>query len=412
VSIVHRAQWVLPIAAPPIRNGWVEVADGRIVAVGTAEERAANGQALDASGEPRAANRDTVAILPGLVNVHTHLELSWMAGRVPPSDSMGAWIRELMALRRSEVPGADEQRRAAGRALASARATGTVAIGDIGNSFVAIDVLADAGMPSVMFHELIGFRLGHEDARVRADDGVKAVMGAVRIPVKAGLSPHAPYSVSPDLFRAVSDAAAAHGLPSSLHLGESPEEIEFLMTGRGGIADTLKHLGAWNDAWTIPGQDPVEYLDSLGVLRSGLLTVHCTQLTPSALKRLAGRGCVLVSCPRSNRWVGAGKPPLDSFYESGAAVAFGTDSLASVADLNMFAELAAARAVSAVPAAKLLESATRLGAEALGFGTDLGTIEAGKRADLLAVRIPADIVDVEEYLVSGVDTDDIRWLPQ
>ena len=287
-----------------------------------------------------------------------------------------------------------------------------MAIGDIGNSFVAIDVLADAGMPSVMFHELIGFRLGHDEARVRADEGVKAVLGAVRMPVKAGLAPHAPYSVSPDLFRAVADAASAHGLSSSVHLGESPEEVEFLMTGRGGIAETLKHLGAWNDAWTIPGQDPVDYLDSLGVLRPGLLTVHCAQLTPSALKRLAGRGCVLVSCPRSNRWVGAGDPPLDSFYESGAAVAFGTDSLASVADLNMFAELAAARAVSAVPAAKLLESATRRGAEALGFGRDLGTIEPGKRADLLAVRIPAGIVDVEEYLVSGVDADDIRWLPQ
>ena len=335
-----------------------------------------------------------------------------MAGRVPPSDSMGGWIRELMALRRSDLPGVDEQGRAAGRALASARATGTVAIGDIGNSFVAIDVLADAGMPSVLFHELIGFRLGHEDARVRADEGVKAVLGAVRVPVKAGLAPHAPYSVSPDLFRAVADAASAHGLSSSVHLGESPEEVEFLMTGRGGIAETLKHLGAWNDAWTIPGQDPVEYLDSLGVLRPGLLTVHCAQLAPSGLKRLAGRGCVLVSCPRSNRWVGAGDPPLDSFYESGAAVAFGTDSLASVADLNMFAELAAARAVSAVPAAKLLESATRGGAEALGFGKDLGTIEPGKRADLLAVRIPANIVDVEEYLVSGVDADDIHWLPQ
>ena len=318
MSCVHRAAWVLPIDAPPIRNGWVEVDRGRIVAVGTAAERPPDAGTGSTNGEPPAASGETVAILPGLVNVHTHLELSWMAGRVPPSDSMGGWIRELMALRRSELPGVDEQGRAAGRALASARATGTVAIGDIGNSFVAIDVLADAGMPSVMFHELIGFRLGHDDARVRADEGVKAVLGAVRMPVKAGLAPHAPYSVSPDLFRAVADAASAHGLSSSVHLGESPEEVEFLMTGRGGIAETLKHLGAWNDAWTIPGQDPVDYLDSLGVLRPGLLTVHCARLTPSALKRLAGRGCVLVSCPRSNRWVGAGDPSSRFFLRVGS----------------------------------------------------------------------------------------------
>jgi len=182
------------------------------------------------------------------------------------------------------------------------------------------------------------------------------------------------------------------------------------MTGRGEIAETIKSLGAWNDAWAVPRCDPAGYLDSLGVLRPGLLAVHCTQLTPSALSRVADRGCVLVSCPRSNRWVGAGDPPLDSFYQSGAAVAFGTDSLASVADLEMFAELAAARAISTVPAARLLESATRRGAEALGFGAELGTIEPGKRADLLAVRIPADLVDVEEYLVSGVAPADVRWL--
>jgi aminodeoxyfutalosine deaminase len=235
-------------------------------------------------------------------------------------------------------------------------------------------------------------------------------MAAVRSPVNPGLAPHAPSSVSPDLFRAVSDEASSRGLPSSVHVGESPEEVEFLMTGEGDIAETIKSLGAWNEEWPVPRRDPVAYLDSLGVLRPGLLAVHCAQLTPPALSRLAERGCVLVSCPRSNRWVGAGNPPLDAFYRSGAVVTFGTDSLASVADLDMFAELAAARAISTVPAAQLLESATRRGAEALGFGEELGTIEVGKRADLLAVRIPAGLVDVEEYLVSGVAPADVGWL--
>ena len=104
MSNVYRAAWVLPIAAPPIRDGWVEIAEGRIVAVGTSGERPPDG--LDqANSEGSAASLETVAILPGLVNVHTHLELSWMAGRVPPSTSMGRWIRALMAARRSELPG-------------------------------------------------------------------------------------------------------------------------------------------------------------------------------------------------------------------------------------------------------------------------------------------------------------------
>jgi cytosine/adenosine deaminase-related metal-dependent hydrolase len=395
---LYRAGWVLPIAVPPIRDGWVLVDRGSIVSRG--------------AGAPpphdRAVDLGSVAVLPGLVNAHTHLELSWMAGRVPPSDSMGRWIRALMALRRGSPAGEEEQRTAVAEAIAGARAAGTVAFGDIGNTFLAAGPLTDAAVPSVLFHEVIGF--GPSDAQARADESAARVVGSVRPPVRAGLAPHAPYSVSPDLFRAIHDTARRLGLPSSVHLGESDEEVEFLMTGGGDIAATLRHLGAWNDAWTAPRCDPAEYLDRVGVLRPGLLTVHCTHLSSDALSRLAERGCVIVSCPRSNRWVGAGEPPIDRFYASGAPVAFGTDSLASAPDLNLFAELAAARTMSSVSASRLLDSATRAGAEALGFGEELGTIDAGKRAALLAVRVPPDVVDVEEYLVRGVEPDAIDWL--
>jgi cytosine/adenosine deaminase-related metal-dependent hydrolase len=383
---LYRAAWVLPIDRPPIRDGWVATDDGRIVGVGGPEPHSGISQ---------------LAILPGLINAHTHLELSWMAGKVPPCDSMGGWIRQLMALRRGAPPQEYVQRRVAADAVAAAWARGTVAFGDIGNSLIAADVLADADVPGVLFHELIGF--GPTDARARARDGAQRVMATVRAPLRPGLAPHAPYSVSPDLFRAIAYEAAVNRLPSSVHLGESREEVEFLMTGEGEIAETLKHLGAWNDAWSPPGVDPVEYLDALGVLTPGLLTVHATQLKPAALTRLAARGCVIVSCPRSNRWVGAGDPPLDDFYASGAAVTFGTDSLASAPDLDMLAELAAARAVSTVPAAKLLESATLTAARALGLDADLGSITVGKRAELVAVRIPASVDDVEEYLVGGIE---------
>ena len=387
--------------APPIRDGWVEVEAGRVVAVGGPEAH---------PGAVRLANaRRDVAILPGLVNAHTHLELSWLAGLVPPSESMGRWIRALMALRRSAPPAEDVQRQAAVAAAAHARACGTSAFGDIGNTLMAASVLADAGIPAVLFHELIGF--GPGDAHARASEAAKRIMKAVTPPVTAGLAPHAPYSVSPDLFRAVADEAALHRLPSSVHLAESPEEVDFLLTGSGEIADTLKHLGAWNDAWSPPGLDPAEYLDRLGVLRSGLLAVHATQLTAAAIGRLADRGCVIVSCPRSNRWVGAGDPPIDAFYASGARVAFGTDSLASVEDLNLFSELAAAhRLAPDVPARRLLASATIDGAAALGFAGELGTISPGKRADLIAVRVPPGVEDVEEYLVGGIEPGAIEWV--
>jgi aminodeoxyfutalosine deaminase len=408
---LHRAAWLLPIVSPPVRDGWVLVHRGRIVGGGGPGDPVPSVHHLagEASGDIEEITYDEpVAILPGLVNAHTHLELSWMRGMVPPSDSMGQWIRRLMALRRNEPPPEDVQRQAAASAISDARARGTAAFGDIGNSLVAADALAAAGAPAVLFHELIGF--GPTDARARARESASRVMQTVRPPVRPGLAPHAPYSVSPDLFRAVADEAAAHGLRSSVHLGESREEVEFLMTGGGEISETLRQLGAWNDAWSPPGLDPAEYLDRLGVLRPGLLAVHATQLSPRGLARLAERGCVIVSCPRSNRWVGAGDPPLDAFYASGAPVTFGTDSLASAPDLDMFAELAAARAVSSVPAAMLLDSATRRGAEALGFAQETGTIEPGKRADLIAVSIPAHVQDVEEYLLTGIPSSSIHWL--
>jgi cytosine/adenosine deaminase-related metal-dependent hydrolase len=120
-----------------------------------------------------------------------------------------------------------------------------------------------------------------------------------------------------------------------------------------------------------------------------------------------------VTCPRSNQWTGAGVPPIDEFYASGVRVAIGTDSLASVPDLNPFAELSAVRRLAPhVPAAMLLSSATRHGAAALGFAADYGTIEPGKLADLIAVRLPDRVDDVEEYLVGGIEPDQVSWLPE
>jgi cytosine/adenosine deaminase-related metal-dependent hydrolase len=215
--------------------------------------------------------------------------------------------------------------------------------------------------------------------------------------------------VSPALMRAIAQVNA--GRPLSVHLGESAQEIEFLRDGTGEWRALLESLGVWNPAWTPPGAGPVQYLDDLGLVDERLLAVHGVHFTDAELARLAEAGATVVTCPRSNRWTGAGEPPVDRFYGSGARVAIGTDSLASVEDLNLFAEMAAVRRLAPrVPAARILESATRAGAAALGFAAELGSIEPGKRAQLLAVRLPANCEDVEEYLVDGIEPADIRWL--
>jgi cytosine/adenosine deaminase-related metal-dependent hydrolase len=149
----------------------------------------------------------------------------------------------------------------------------------------------------------------------------------------------------------------------------------------------------------------------VGYLQRGMLAVHAVHLDDGALEALRDAGGIVVTCPRSNIWVGAGLPRVSHFYGVGVPVAIGTDSLASTPTLNMFDELAELRRIAPdVAAASLLDSATRVGATALGFGVEYGTIEPGKRAALIAVDLPAGTTDVEEYLVSGVPSDAVRRL--
>jgi cytosine/adenosine deaminase-related metal-dependent hydrolase len=398
--MIFRARWVLPIDRAPVSEGWVEVTDGRITAMG--------------QGRPRGDAQDLgdVALLPGLVNAHTHLELSWMAGRVPPSGSMTEWIRTLMDVRRAGPPGGDaEVVEAMTRAAVTMRATGTVLVGDISNTLASPHVLTATDLGGVVFHELIGFNPVDPAQQVRdAWERVNAVqLMEPRNPIVLSVVAHAPYSVAPSLFTEIARRAA--GTPLSVHLGESVEEIEFLRSGSGPMRQMLETLGVWSGLWTAPGTDPVRYLASLGYLQRGVLIVHGVHLTDDGLDQLRAAGAVLVTCPRSNLWVGSGPPRLPHFYASRVPVAIGTDSLASAPSLNLFDELAEMRRIAPeVAAGALLDSATRRGADALGFGRDYGTLAVGKRAALVAVDVdvPASVRDVEEYLVSGVAAGAIR----
>ena len=394
------AAWVLPIAAPPIRNGFVTLEGGRITAVG--DRTPAD-----------VASLGNVAILPALVNAHTHLELSYLHGRVPPSTSFNDWVMALMALRRDHPdPTAPAIIEAARQAIARARASGTGLFGDVSNTLVTVPLLRDAGMAAHVFYELIGFSHPDPVGRVRearaAADAAAIDAGSVRV----SLAPHAPYSVSSALFMAIRADVDAHpDSVTTVHLGESAAEVELLLQGSGPARVMLERLGVWSSEWQIPGVSPTEYVAALGFLGADSLVVHGVQFTREDLARVKTAGSPLVSCPRSNTYVGVGAPPLESFYAAGVPVAFGTDSLASVADLNMFAELAEARRLApTVSARELLRSATLTGAQALRYDDDYGSIAAGKRAALIAVRVPPDVVDVEEYLVAGIEPDAIAWL--
>lgn len=349
--------------------------------------------------------------MPALVNAHTHLELSWLGGRIPPATDFMTWVAALMATRRSlEQPGDPATAAPMAAAIASMRATGTVAVGDISNALVSPAALAASGMSAVVFHELLGFRTTEGRAAVEMARARHA--GLATDTVRLTLAPHAPFSVSPELFTSIRDAVADAPAPrTSVHVGESPEEVRLLVDGDGPWRTRLVELDAWRDDWRAPGCRPGDYLCDLGVIGPGTLAVHGVQLSDAELVRLAELGATLVTCPRSNRWVGVGDPPLARFLAAGVRLAVGTDSLASVPDLNVFSELAELRRLAPdVASRRLLAAATIGGAEALGLCEEFGSLEPGKRGAMLAVRVAPGAADPEEALVAGVSAPDIEWV--
>ena len=401
--MIFACRWLLTIEQPPIEGGWIETSGGIVRRVG--------------AGRPPSGAVDLgdVAVLPGLTNAHTHLELSWLAGRIPPSGSFVDWVRALLVARGDRGAPNHESRDTAVRAAISEMIdSGTVLVGDVSNGLTPVPDMAAAGLIGVVFHELLGFRVADAGPVVaEARERLADVLGAAAVgPVEAGLLrggivAHAPYSVSPALFRQI--ARADQDTPLSVHLAESLEELELLRTGSGPMRSLLEELGAWDGQWVAPGTGPVSYLSSMGYVQPGMLAVHGVHLSETDLETLARRRAVIVTCPRSNQWVGAGMPNVSRFYAAGIPVAIGTDSLASVGSLNLFDELAELRRIApGVAAAAFLESATRVGAEALGFGGTHGTLAGGKRAALVAVDVPGGVTDVEEYLVSGVPRGAVR----
>ena len=408
----YRAAWVCPIDQPPIKDGVITVAGRRIAAIRAPFD---SGQNRDpvwslAQGRPVVRDLGNVALLPGLVNAHTHLELSWLRGRVPPAHKFTDWVKQLVALRRGiERLGDPEVVAPICAAIDELRESGTVAVGDISNSLASVAPMAEARLDGIVFHELLGFK--ERDARL-VERSLAARSAVAASGIRTSIAPHAPYSTSPELFRAI--RAAVNESPcriTSIHLGESPQEVELLATGTGSWRSMLELIGAWRDDWQIPGCGPVEYLDGMTVIDAHTLVIHGVQLDDRALRRLAEIGATLVTCPRSNQWVGVGAPPIERFYESGASVAVGTDSLASVADLNLFSELKEMRWLGpGIPAAKILESATLVGARALGLDHELGSLTPGKRAEIIAVALPGEVADVEEYLLSGIQPSQVSWI--
>jgi cytosine/adenosine deaminase-related metal-dependent hydrolase len=332
-------------------------------------------------------------LLPGLVNAHTHLELSWMGDESLIEGDWLSWVRSLVELRERE----DEAvaRRAAEAAVEGIVARGTVAVGDVAGREWMPALLARSPLWAVVFHELVGFRsvdaeplLNDAARRLDAMDAASAESdGRVRV----ALTPHAPHTTSAALLKALAGRSAATGAPLSVHVAESETEASFLRGGADEFREFLTARGMWDEGWTPPGQSPVEYLDRLHVLTPRTLAIHCVHLGQRDVSRLQARGVTVVTCPRSNERLGVGNTPVPKLLGEGIPVALGTDSLASADDLDLFAEIATLlRQHPGIAPIAAIRMATVNGAQALGLAERIGTLEPGKVADAIVVPLDPD----------------------
>lgn len=371
--IIHRAGWVAPVTAPLINNGAVAVQGSRILEVGPAAEvvrRRPEGRTLD--------HGDGV-ILPGLVNCHVHLEFSALQGRVPPQLRLGDWL--VAAVTALFLTPTEDLHAGMVQALGELRAHGTVLLAEWSNTGASLSLLRESGLAFHYFYECLGFHLRGQ-APLEEDFPVFAEPPAAAAHFAAAA--HAPYSVSPDLFRRVAAWNRAHGRTGAVHLAESREELDFLNTGGGFFRDLLVRLDRWQEDFIPPRCSPAQYLERLGFWEPHTLAVHGIWLDEADRELLARRRVRVVLCPRSNLHTGAGFPDLPALLRAGVPLALGTDSLASNADLNLFGEmLALHERYPHIPGETLLALGALHGAQALGREEEFGSLEPGKTPGLV-----------------------------
>jgi cytosine/adenosine deaminase-related metal-dependent hydrolase len=355
------------VTAPPIEDGAVLVdGGGRIAAVGP--ERL-----VPAPADAERLEFPGAALVPGLVNTHTHLELTHLAGQ-NGERAFPQWIRTLRALKDATPP--DAFRRAAEQGVRASWAAGVTCVADTGSTGAALTALAALGGRGIVYHEVFGPDPAQQPASMaELAQALERLGGCTSTLLRLGVSPHAPYTVSEPLYRAVGDLARDARLPVALHLAESREEATLVRAGSGPFADALRARGI---AVTARGCSPVHYLAQLGLLRAGTLCIHCVQVDAADIATLARAGVSVAHCPRSNRAHGHGSAPFAAFRRAGIAVGLGTDSVVSVGDAQLWPEAVAA----GLPEADALRLLTLEGARALGLDGDIGSLEVGKAADL------------------------------
>lgn len=364
------ARWAFPVSSPPLENGVIDIESGRITAI---HNRRPSSDVVDCGN---------AALLPGLINAHTHLEFSDLQRPVEPALPFTDWIKSLVAVRRAQPATSTVVQ----QGLAECLAAGTTLIGEIATRDWQPETYHLPAMHTLAFRELLGMLPERVTAQLEI---ARQWLDQSDATITRGLSPHAPYSVHPDLYRDLVQLAAQKQAPVAIHLAETRSELELLDRGTGEFVDMLQRFNAWDPRLIPPKTRPLDYLRPLAALRRGLV-IHGNYLESDEIDWLADHPQVsVVYCPRTHAYFQHSPHPWKTLLDRGVNVALGTDSRGSNPDLSVWREMQfLVQTFPEVAPATILAMGTKRGAVALGRDSETGTLEPGKCPPAAYVSLP------------------------
>jgi len=412
--MIYAADVILPVTSEPVKNGAVLVKDGRVVSVGSAEALIAKNRDEDVKEFKNAL------LMPGLVNLHGHLECSsfdFLAKPTPFSQWLDGIINASRKMQRNDWQ--DAARVGVQKYIES----GITCTADITRTGAGLQAIAEMGMPAVIYFEAVGI-----DDRNLSDlvvDMLEQLKSAESVAkarnLKVGLSPHSPYTLSSEALKICSEISKEYDLPLSVHLSETKSEVELVKDGTGPLADALSRrlkLDIIKNGGS--GKLPAEFLDGFGLLTNSLIAAHGVWLSDAEIELMKERGASVAVCPTSNELLKTGDAPVGKFIEHGLRFGIGTDSIASNPEIDLLLEARKLRSLlekqpgatggrSLVSPKEIIKMITIDAANLLGYGNELGSIEPGKRADFVIAGYDDQATDPYDYLVSNASKSSISY---
>ena len=391
--IIVKAKYLITNPEHCIEDGAVAVNGTKIYRIGTFEEIKA------LTSVDKIIDLGNAVILPGLINIHTHLDLTNLHNRIKPTSNFTHWVFQIVGARIRWKE--EDYISSIEKGIELCVESGTTTVADIANTGYSFSVLKKSPLRKVVYKEVIDLNPNHaKDVLKKTQTELSSIITDDLL--LTGLSPHAPYSVSKELYQTIAQFAGETGIPVCTHIAETRDEIEFLTKGTGIFPAFLRQLRAMPDNWQAPGLTPIHYLNETEIFRNRPLLIHCNYITDEEISVIKSSGASVAFCPRSHHFFGHTNHPVQKLLYAGINVGLGTDSLASNDTLSILDEMKFLSLRHSISPKTLLTMATRNGAKALGLESKTGQIKEGLEADLCGVRLPdAHVGNIYDQLLDA-----------